>query len=176
MGAGPMGQPSMGQPPYGQPQPPYGGSGGSFLGTAAATAVGVIGSSLMLDGIRSMMGHRGGGAHAAVNPPSGGSSASPWSSSSDSSGGGGNLAREAGLDDIGRSSGGRDDGGRAHGFADSDPARASGEGRSTAEDEDTHHPDEGQDDRFVADSDEDDDIDLDDGDTDDGDFGGSDDQ
>ena len=33
------------------------GSGGSFLGTAASTAAGVIGGSLLLDDIRSMFGH-----------------------------------------------------------------------------------------------------------------------
>jgi hypothetical protein len=175
MGATSMGQPPMGQPYGGQP---YGGSGGSFLGTAAATAVGVIGSSLMLDSIRSMMGHRG-GAHAAANPPSGGlssgGSATPWGGSTEgSSGGGGNLARQAGIDDISRGSGGRDDAGRSYGIADNDGARGSGEGRNAAEDDDRHHP--GQDDRFVADdNDDDDDIDLDDGD-DGGDFDDDDDQ
>ena len=40
----------------GQPQPgaPGFGSGGSFLGTAASAAAGVIGGSLLLDGIRSL--------------------------------------------------------------------------------------------------------------------------
>ena len=42
------------------------GMGGSFLGTAASTAAGVIGGGLLLGGIRSMMGHSG--AHAAVDP------------------------------------------------------------------------------------------------------------
>ncbi len=42
-------------------------AGGSFLGTAASTAAGVIGGALLLDGIRSMMGHHG-GAHAAFDP------------------------------------------------------------------------------------------------------------
>ena len=60
----PYGQPSYGQPSYGQPygasQPPMGG-GGSFLGTAAAAAAGMIGGSLLLGSIRSMMGgsHQG---------------------------------------------------------------------------------------------------------------------
>ena len=49
------GQPSYGQPSYGAPQPPQGG-GGSFLGTAAAAAAGMIGGSLLLGSIRSMMG------------------------------------------------------------------------------------------------------------------------
>jgi uncharacterized protein len=49
-----------------QPQPgaPGFGSGGSFLGTAASTAAGVIGGSLLLDGIRSMFGHQLGGTYA----------------------------------------------------------------------------------------------------------------
>ena len=49
-----LGQPCYGQP-YGAPQPPMGG-GGSFLGTAAAAAAGMIGGSLLLGSIRSMMG------------------------------------------------------------------------------------------------------------------------
>src|SRR5215510_13688938 len=73
-------QQSMGQPvgqPMGQPMPQPS-PGGSFLGTAAAAAVGVVGGSLLMDGIRSMMmGHHGGGAHAAFEP-AGGSHGSPW--------------------------------------------------------------------------------------------------
>jgi hypothetical protein len=41
------------------------GSGGSFLGTAASTAAGVIGGGLLLNSIRSMFGDRAGLAHAA---------------------------------------------------------------------------------------------------------------
>ena len=79
---------------------PMGGGGSSFLGTAAATVAGVVGGAMLLDGIRSMMGshhsfagdydHAGGGAHAA---------ASPWDSGGDH--GSGNLARDAGVGDIG---------------------------------------------------------------------------
>jgi uncharacterized protein len=49
-----------------QPQPgvPGFGSGGSFLGTAASTAAGVIGGSLLLGGIRSMFGHQFGRTYA----------------------------------------------------------------------------------------------------------------
>jgi hypothetical protein len=74
------------------------GAGGSFLGTAAAAAAGVIGGSLMLDGIRSMMGG-GHGAFAAFDPAYGAprDHGSPWDNS-----GGGDLARQAGIDDIGR--------------------------------------------------------------------------
>lgn len=71
--------------------------GGSFLGTAAAAATGVIGGSLLLDGIRSMMGHHG--SFGMVDPAfgAGRDSGSPWDNS-----GGGDLARQAGIDDIGR--------------------------------------------------------------------------
>jgi uncharacterized protein len=41
----------------GYPGAPGFGSGGSFLGTAASAAAGVIGGALLLDGIRSMFGH-----------------------------------------------------------------------------------------------------------------------
>ena len=72
--------------------------GGSFLGTAAAAAAGVIGGSLLLDGIRSMMGH-GHGAFGMVDPAFGAGRdlGSPWDN-----GGGGDLAHQAGIDDIGR--------------------------------------------------------------------------
>src|SRR5262249_12131315 len=99
--------------PAAAPGPQPGTGGGSFLGTAAAAAAGVIGGSLLLNGIRSMMGHGGGGgtAHAAVDPAVG--SASPWGGTSS---GGGDLARQAGIDDIGRSPGGRDDAGAGRGY------------------------------------------------------------
>jgi uncharacterized protein len=72
------------QPPY--PAAPAFGAGGSFLGTAASTAAGVIGGALLLDGIRSMFGHHSG---------LGGfvDQTSPW--------GGGDPAREAGIDTSG---------------------------------------------------------------------------
>ena len=49
-------------PASGYPSAPGLGSGGSFLGSAASTAAGVLGGSLLLDGIRSMFGHDLGGA------------------------------------------------------------------------------------------------------------------
>jgi hypothetical protein len=70
-------------------------TGGSFLGTAASAAAGVIAGSLLLDGIRSMMGHHG-GAHAAFD--SGMTPSSPWGGGAPDA-----LSREAGIDDIGRS-------------------------------------------------------------------------
>jgi uncharacterized protein len=53
-------QPQMPPPGYGGG--PAFGTGGSFLGTAASTAAGVLGGALLLDGIRSMFGHHAGGA------------------------------------------------------------------------------------------------------------------
>jgi len=88
-----------GQAGYGQGYgaPPFGG-GGSFLGTAAAAAAGVVGGSLLLNSIRSMMG----GQHQsfADGGALGERSASPWSDQSSSS-----LARDAGIDNIGQAGG-----------------------------------------------------------------------
>lgn len=107
--AGQAGAPAQGQA-FGQGQGQSGsflGGGGSFLGTAAAAAAGVIGGSLLLSGIRSMMGY--GGHYGAFDSGYGTGLASPWSG-----GGGGDLARQAGLDDIGRGQG------RSAGLFDSD--------------------------------------------------------
>ena len=87
------------------------GSGGSFLGTAAASAAGMIGGALLLNSIGSMFGHHGGGSAFADVPPGGAaSSGSPW----DNSAAGSDLARDAGVNDIGASQqqgffGGNDD-------------------------------------------------------------------
>jgi hypothetical protein len=106
-GAPEAGYGSQGQPPdYPPPMPPgYGsgpafGGGGSFLGSAASTAAGVIGGALMLDTIRSMFGHHGGG-----YAPSGlgnfaGVRSSPWRDSAGSAADS-QLARDAGIDHIG---------------------------------------------------------------------------
>jgi hypothetical protein len=103
--APPMAQaPMMGQPS----------AGGSFLGTAAATAAGLIGGSLMMDSIRSMMGHHGGMAHAAYEP-AGAGQGSPWGGTS----GDDKMARDLGIDDIGRS-GGSGGAPRSYGVADQD--------------------------------------------------------
>jgi hypothetical protein len=95
--AGQYGQAPYAQPqPYGAPQAPMG-SGGSFLGTAAAAAAGVVGGSLLLGGIRSMMG----GSHQSFADAGGlvGDRSGPWSSDLSGS----DLARDAGIDDIGSS-------------------------------------------------------------------------
>jgi uncharacterized protein len=94
-------QPGYGQPAYGQPhgapQPPFGGGGGgSFLGTAAAAAAGVVGGSLLLGSIRSMM---GGGHQQAFGDTSGyRGSVEDRRPAGDS-----DLARDAGINDIGSS-------------------------------------------------------------------------
>lgn len=81
------------------------GRGGSFLGTAAATAAGVIGGALLLNTISSMFGHHG----TAQASPFGGdlgqrdAQGSPWGDAA-----GSDLARDAGLGDIGGGSGGYD--------------------------------------------------------------------
>lgn len=98
--------PPYGQP-YGAPQSPIGG-GGSFLGTAAATAAGMVGGSLLLNSIRSMMGgsHYGFGDSASLGDR--GAGQTPWSDQS-----GSELAREAGINDIGSSGDRGDDNSRA---------------------------------------------------------------
>ena len=95
-GPGPYGQgPAPYGQPYGGPQAPMGG-GGSFLGTAAAAAAGVVGGGLLMNSIRSMM---GGGHQAGFGDQAslGGGGRSPWSSDQSSS----DLARDAGINDIG---------------------------------------------------------------------------
>src|SRR5215510_13515776 len=117
--AQPMAQQPMQQQPMGQPMPQPS-AGGSFLGTAAAAAVGVVGGALLADSIRGMMtGHRGGGqAHAAFEPA--GAGQTPWGGS----GGDGNLARDLGINDIGGSSGGGGGAPRSQGLVDSDTNEA----------------------------------------------------
>jgi hypothetical protein len=85
--------------------------GGSFLGTAAASAAGMIGGALLLNSISSMFGHHGGSAFAAV--PQGGS---PW----DGNASGSDLARDAGINDIGGA--GRDESQQATLFGNDDDA------------------------------------------------------
>src|SRR5258708_575179 len=125
-------------------QGPAAPGGSSFLGTAAAAAAGVIGGSLLLDGIRSMMGH-GHGAFGIADPAfgAGRDPGSPWDN-----GAGGDLARQAGIDDIGR-----------------DPHAASGGGSSLG-----LFDDSAADDQAAQDAGAFDDSDIGGG----GDFGGSD--
>jgi len=108
------------QPGYAQPggaqQAPFGGGGGSFLGTAAAAAAGVVGGSLLLNSIRGMMG--GGGNQQSFGETAGHSGGvEDRRPSSDQSGG--DLARDAGINDIGSSSQRADnDSGSRQGFFD----------------------------------------------------------
>lgn len=96
-------QPGYAQP-YGgaQQQPSAFGGGGSFLGTAAAAAAGVVGGSLLAGSIRSMMGG-GSGNQQSFGDTAGHSGGvedrRPWGDQS-----GGDLARDAGVNDIGSSS------------------------------------------------------------------------
>jgi uncharacterized protein len=110
-GPGQYNQAPYGQP-YGAPQAPVGG-GGSFLGTAAAAAAGVVGGGLLMSSIRSMMGggHQSGfGDSAGLG---GGDGRKPWGSDQSNS----DLARDAGVNDVGSSGHRADDSSRA-GFFD----------------------------------------------------------
>ena len=118
--------PGYGAPPQGYgPGPSQVGSGGSFLGTAAASAAGVIGGAMLLNGIRSMFGGSHGGGSAAYNP--GPSLGSPWGGSA-SSGNSDNIGstRSAAFDsdsrgyDSGDSGGRGESGGRAASYGGDD--------------------------------------------------------
>lgn len=73
------------------------GGGGSFLGTAAAAAAGVIGGSMLMNSMRGMF---GGGQQQGFGD-TGSASKSPWDNASSS----GDLARDAGVNDIGKGGG-----------------------------------------------------------------------
>jgi uncharacterized protein len=80
-----------------------GAGGGSFLGTAAATAAGVVGGALLMNSFRGMFGGGGqsggqGQSHSALDS-SGGGGGSPWGGNVSGSG----IARDAGVNDIGGS-------------------------------------------------------------------------
>jgi hypothetical protein len=76
--------------------PAPGTGGGSFLGTAAATAAGVIGGSLLFNSIGSLFGgHHTGSAFGSTRGSE--DSHSPWDTKETS----GDLARDAGVNDIG---------------------------------------------------------------------------
>lgn len=99
MGGDPrMNDPRMNDPRAGNPGGGmFGGGGGSFLGTAAATAAGVIGGSMLMNSIRGMMG--GGSQQSFGSSADSGGSKMPWSNDQSS----GSLARDAGLNDVGKS-------------------------------------------------------------------------
>jgi len=93
-------------PPQNQSQ------GGSFLGTAAAAAAGVIGGALLLDGIRSMMGAR----QSAMGEAAAAGGDRPWGGGAADS----DLARQAGIEDVGSrgTQGAEDSGGQSSGLFD----------------------------------------------------------
>ncbi|HWV54939.1 DUF2076 domain-containing protein [Pseudorhodoplanes sp.] len=106
--AGDQSQAQGGAPYQQQAEPAHaGGAGGSFLGTAAAAAAGVIGGTLLMNSLKGMFGgdqaHAHGlgnlGSQQAETNPSG---ANPWG---DAGSGGGDLSRQAGIDSIGKPSG-----------------------------------------------------------------------
>lgn len=92
-----MNDPRSGNPGGGMFGGNPGGGGGSFLGTAAATAAGVIGGSMLMNSIRGMMG--GGSQQSFGNTAESGGSKMPWDNNQSS----GSLARDAGLGDVGKS-------------------------------------------------------------------------
>jgi hypothetical protein len=99
--------------------PGFGLGGGSFLGTAAASAAGAIGGALLLNSISSMFGHHGGSAFASTPDAF---AKSPWDNSAAAS----DLARDAGLNDIGANAQSNDF--RSAGLFDSDNNDAFGSG------------------------------------------------
>src|SRR5215471_8121770 len=83
-GGPPMGSPGMGGSPMGASPmgpAPVGTGGSSFLGTAAASAAGVIGGAMLLNGIRSMFGHSQGGSASAFDPGSAAAASPPTATS-----------------------------------------------------------------------------------------------
>jgi len=96
-------EPQGGYPP---PSPPgyagqASGAGGSFLGTAASTAAGVIGGALLLDGIRAMFGHHPGDHGQSALGTFASDKASPWGGGTSGSAADSTLARDAGIDHVG---------------------------------------------------------------------------
>jgi hypothetical protein len=153
--APPMAQaPMMAQPMAQAPMMAQPSSGGSFLGTAAATAAGVIGGSLMMDSIRSMMGHHGGTAHAAYEP-AGGGQGSPWGGSGISDD---KMARDLGINDIGRSSGSGDGAPRSQGVVDNDTSENTGTNYVSDDDASYAAGEEADVNEFTDDSDSDGDL------------------
>ena len=149
-GPGTYNQPPYGQP-YGAPQAPMGG-GGSFLGTAAAAAAGVVGGSLLLGSIRSMMGgsHHGFGDAAGLG--GGVEDRRPWSDQS-----GGDLARDAGINDIGSSKDRADDSSRTGLFdSASNDHHPSNDDQASNDDSDDHDDMDLDSDDFGGDGDSDD--------------------
>jgi hypothetical protein len=105
--------PGYGAQPPGYGAQPTGAGGGSFLGQAAATAAGVVGGALLMNSFRGMFGSHNPGQSAF----DAGHSGAPWGGG-DASGSG--LARDAGLNDIGRGGDGNNDSSQRAGLFGSD--------------------------------------------------------
>ena len=112
-------QPSYATQPGGSGAPPQapGSSGGSFLGTAAATAAGVVGGALLMNSFRGMFGGHNQGQSAFDSGH--GAGGAPWGSNLSGS----DLARDAGVNNIGRGGPTADaaDGSQRAGLFDSSP-------------------------------------------------------
>lgn len=97
---------SQGGAPYPQQaEPARGGAGGSFLGTAAAAAAGVIGGSLLMNSLKGAFGGdqaKAQGLGDVSGQEASSASSSPWG---EAASGGGDLARQAGLDSVGKPGG-----------------------------------------------------------------------
>jgi hypothetical protein len=104
----PPGFPRSGDPYQAQggpqaPEPQRGGFGGSFLGTAAAAAAGVIGGTLLMNALKGAFGGQQSQAQS-LGEFAGQTQSNPWGDAA----GGGDLARQAGIDHIGRPAGDRE--------------------------------------------------------------------
>ena len=99
------GYPGAGGPQGGVPQQPAPQQGGgSFLGTAAAAAVGTIGGAMLMNSLGGMFGKQSGTASAADlggAKDAGSKDAGPWAGSGDASSS--DLAKQAGVDNVGQS-------------------------------------------------------------------------
>jgi hypothetical protein len=144
----PYADPRYGNPGYGNaPAPGYGGAapggGPSFLGTAAATAAGVIGGSLLMNSIRGL--GSGFGNHQSLSDSSSGS-VNPWSNTDTNN----SLSKDAGINDVGKNN--IDD--RRQSFADQDQQNSNDDQNNYASsDDDDDDNDFGNDDFDSGDSD-----------------------
>ena len=160
-GAGPAGYPGAGAgaPPQAG-MPPQQQGGGSFLGTAAAAAVGTIGGAMLMNSLGGMFGGKQSGTASAADlggAKDSNKDANPWGGSGDTSSS--DLAKQAGVDNVGQS--GSSD--RAGLSDQSNKGQDQNQDQSQGQDQGYDQPDDGYDD---ADMDAGDDYDLGGGDSD----------
>ncbi len=158
-----QGYPGQGAPQQGggapqQPGPQQG--GGSFLGTAAAAAVGTIGGAMLMNSLGGMFGQKPGGTATSAADlggakDSGAKDSGPWGGSGDASQS--DLAKQAGLDNVGQS--GSSD--RAGFSGQQDQSQGQDQGQDQGHDQGYDGPDDDYDDM-----DDGDDYHFDDGDSD----------